>query len=107
MDGRIMRRIVVLVGFFACAFPLFVYGQTRIVPKPPFTAQDAERGDQLRAKSEQVRAEMTKMGNMESLPVKIADNFYSVGMLNGKAYLLTSLQGHILFGAGYPNTGEI
>ena len=102
-----MRRTVVLLGLSAFVFSLIVYGQTRIVPKPPFTAQDAERGDQLRAKSEQVRAEMTKMGNMESLPVKIADNFYSVGMLNGKAYLLTSPQGHILFGAGYPNTGEI
>src|SRR5207237_10889652 len=105
--GPTIRRSVVLLVVPACVFSLIAYGQTRTVPRPPFTAQDAERGDQLRAKSEQVRAEMTKMGNMESLPVKIADNFYSVGMLNGKAYLLTSPQGHILFGAGYPNTGEI
>jgi metallo-beta-lactamase class B len=101
-----MHRLV-LVCLFAGAVPLVLNAQSRIVPKPPFTADDAARGDQLRAKSEQVRAEMTKMGNMESMPVKITDNFYSVGMLNGKAYLLTSPQGHILFGAGYPKTGEI
>jgi len=102
-----MRRLVFLAAWYSCALPLVINAQSRIVPKPPFTAADADRGDQLRAVSEKVRAEMTKMGNMESLPVKIADNFYSVGMLNGKAYLLTSPQGHILFGAGYPNTGEI
>ena len=77
------------------------------MPKPPSTAEDAERGDQLRAASEKVRAEMTKMGNMESLPVKIADNFLLRRYAEWKGYLLTSPQGHILFGAGYPNTGEI
>ena len=102
-----MRPLVFVAALCTCAFPVITNAQSTIVPKPPFTAEDAHRGDQLRAKSEQVRAEMTKMGNMESLPVKITDNFYSVGMLNGKAYLLTSPQGHILFGAGYPNTGEL
>lgn len=102
-----MRRNVFFAGLLACAFSLILQAQTHVVPRPPFTSQDAERGDQLRAKSDQVRAEMTKMGNMEPLPFKITDNFYSVGMLNGKAYLLTSPQGHILFGGGYPNTGEV
>ena len=102
-----MRRNLLSIGLLACVFCAILQAQTHIVPKPPFTSQDAERGDQLRAKSDQVRAEMTKMGNMEPLPVKITDNFYSVGMLNGKAYLLTSPQGHILFGGGYPDTGEI
>ena len=95
------------LGFLSSAFCMILQAQTRIVPQPPFTAQDAERGDQLQAKSAQIRAEIAKMGNMRPLPFKITDNFYSVGFLNGKAYLLTSPQGHIMLGAGNPNTGEI
>ena len=62
-----MRQIVLLAGLLGCVFSIIVNAQNQIVPRPPFTAQDAERGDQLRAKSDQIRAEMTKMGNMESL----------------------------------------
>jgi hypothetical protein len=102
-----MRRTLLFVALVASAFCVILQAQTHIVPKPPFTSEDAERGDQLRAQSNKVRAEMTKIGNEGPLPVKITDNFYSVGSLNGKAYLLTSPQGHIMLGAGYPDTGEL
>jgi metallo-beta-lactamase class B len=102
-----MRRDVLLIGLLSSAFCVILQAQTRIVPKPPFTSQDVERGDQLQAKLAQIRAEIAKMGNTQPLAFKITDNLYSVGTLNGKAYLLTSPQGHIMIGAGYPNTGEI
>ena len=96
-----------LLGLMVCVSCLILWPQSHLVPTPPLTTQDAERGDLLRAKSDEIRAEINKMGPTEPLPFRITDNLYSVGFLNAKAYLLTSPQGHILLGAGYPNTGEI
>jgi metallo-beta-lactamase class B len=74
-----------------------------ILPKPPFTAKDLEYGKQLVATSAEVRAQI-KDGHAPAEPFKIIGNLYFVGMGSGEAYLLTSPQGHILFGAGWSDT---
>jgi len=70
------------------------------VPKPPFTAKDAEAGKKMVATSLEIRAQI-KDGAGPAEPFKILGNLYFVGSANGESYLLTSPQGHILFGAGY------
>src|SRR5260370_574186 len=95
-----MPRILLFAAAVASAFCVILQAQTHIVPKPPFTSQDAERGNQLRARSNKVRAEMTKIGNHGPLPVKITDppvkvdrafcdgDLIKVGRLSVTAYLL-------------------
>jgi metallo-beta-lactamase class B len=39
-------------------------------------------------------------------PFKIMANLYFVGVANGESYLLTSPQGHILFGASFDDTTD-
>src|ERR1700675_1341421 len=103
-----MRRDLWLIGSLVCAFCFAFQAQTPIASKPPFTIKEAERGKELQAKSDEIRAEIVKIGNATPAePFKIIGNLYSVGVLNGKAYLLTSPQGHILLGAAYANAGEI
>jgi metallo-beta-lactamase class B len=103
-----MHRHLLLVLALVCALCLVLQAQTSIAPKPPLTMEDAARGKELQAKSDEVRAAIVKIGNATpTAPFKIIGNLYTVGVLNGKAYLLTSPQGHILFGAAYANAGEI
>lgn len=68
-------------------------------PKLPYTAKDLELGKELVATSAEVRAQMK--GHQPAEPYKIIGNLYFVGISSGECYLLTSPQGHILFGAGY------
>src|SRR4051812_5087741 len=95
----------------ACAACAISWAQT---PKPPFTAKDAERGLALANVQWKVRTEINDLtmpdgswGFQAKLePFKMIGNLYSVGVGNGDSYLLTSPQGHILFGAGFNETAE-
>ena len=73
---------------------------------PVFSAADAEAGKKLAAKSLEIRAQIKKM-DAPAEPFKIMGNLYFVGPANGDCYLLTSPQGHILFGAGFPTSVDI
>ena len=75
-------------------------------PKPPFTAKDAEAGAKL-AEDLLVMREQLGDAKQPATPFKIAGNLYFVGVSNGECYLLTSPQGHILFGAGFSDTADI
>lgn len=83
------------------AAPLFA--QAPIAPKPPFTAAEAERGKTIAATSAAIRRDIKNMRDPAE-PFKIMGNLYFVGVANGEVYLLTSPQGHILFGAAFPDT---
>ena len=74
--------------------------------KPVFSPQDAEAGKKLAAKALEIRMDIKKMDGPAD-PFKIVGNLYFVGPTNGDCYLLTSPQGHILFGAGFPASVEI
>src|SRR5262245_64076511 len=77
--------------------------QNSVVPRPPFTAKDAERGMALYKAQWKARNEVPDfVAPLE--PFRIAGNLYFVGIGNGDAYLLTSPQGHIMFGTGFNNT---
>jgi glyoxylase-like metal-dependent hydrolase (beta-lactamase superfamily II) len=86
-----------------CAAAMILVAQTAIAPKPPFTAEQAAHGKQIAAKSLEIRAQITNMRDPAE-PFKIMGNLYFVGVANGEVYLLTSPQGHILFGAAFPDT---
>jgi len=73
---------------------------------PLFSPQDAEAGKKLAAKSLEIRSQIKKMDGPAE-PFKIMGNLYFVGPENGDCYLLTSPQGHILFGAGFPGSVDI
>jgi len=92
---------------FACAFALVA--QTAAGPKPPFTTADLELGRKLIARSLEIQnapdRPITRFNPHE--PFKILGNLYFVGVGNGEAFLLTSPEGHILFGAGYPGTPQL
>jgi metallo-beta-lactamase superfamily protein len=92
-----MRQTILVTALFACAYSLQAPAQ---VPKPPFTAQDAETGKKLATTSVQIRAQI-KEPQSPAEPFKMLGNLYFVGTQNGESYLLTSPQGHILMGAGY------
>ena len=98
-----MYRNTLLIIFALCALAAVVLAQNAIVPKPPFTAKDAERGMALYKAQWKARNEVSDfVAPLE--PFKIAGNLYFVGIGNGDAYLLTSPQGHIMFGTGFNNT---
>jgi glyoxylase-like metal-dependent hydrolase (beta-lactamase superfamily II) len=90
-----MGRILVILTLLAA--------QSSTVPKPPFTATDAARGLKLAELSLEVRKQIG-LFTAPAEPFKIMGNLYFVGMANGESYLLTSPQGHILFGAGFEST---
>ena len=95
-----MRRTFFVVGLLVCFFAVWLQAQAPVVPRPPFTARDAEIGKQLAAKSLEIRAQITTPGGPAE-PFKMVGNLYFVGEQNGEVYLLTSPQGHIMLGAGY------
>ena len=72
-------------------------------PKSPFTSADAARGLKTAELSLEVRKQIGTFA-APAEPFKIMGNLYFVGMANGESYLLTSPQGHILFGAGFEST---
>jgi hypothetical protein len=93
-----MRRIWFVLGFFLCVSgALLLHAQ---VPKAPFTAKEAEVGKQLATKSLEIRMQIKDPGGPAE-PFKLIGNLYWVGEQNGEVYILTSPQGHIMFGAGY------
>ena len=96
-----MRRPWLVLALFVClSGALILHAQNPVSPKPPFTAKDAEVGKQLAAKSLEIRAQIKDPGGPAE-PFKLIGNLYWVGEQNGEVYLLTSPQGHIMFGAGY------
>ena len=98
-----MTRKLFLIALPACLIAgALLYAQS-IAPKPPFTAEEAERGAKIAAESLRIRAQITNM-KTPAEPFKIMGNLYFVGVANGECYLLTSPKGHILFGAAFPDT---
>jgi metallo-beta-lactamase class B len=95
MSGSLLRTFLSVC--LACAW---VQAQTAITPKPPFTAKDVEYGKELVAKSAEIRTQINAPSGPAE-PFKIMGNLYFAGVANGEVYLLTSPQGHIMFGVGY------
>lgn len=62
-------------------------------------------GNKLVQTSLEIRKQITNMKNPAD-PFKIMGNLYFVGVANGESYLLTSPQGHILFGAAFADTTD-
>src|SRR6266436_7524902 len=91
--------------FFGSLLAFALQAQTHQAPYPPFTAQQAELGKALAAKSLDIRKQITD-GSGPADPFKIMGNLYFVGVANGEVFLLTSPQGHILMGAGSANSAE-
>lgn len=100
-----MRRTLFFVGLLVCLCAVILQAQAPITPKPPFNAKEAEIGKQLAAKSLEIRAQIKNPGGPAD-PFKMIGNLYFVGEQNGEVYLLTSPQGHIMFGAGYLQGAE-
>ena len=98
-----MGRNVLATAVLLCIFRMILQAQSPAVPKPPFTAKEAALGKKLAATSLVIRAQITNL-RAPAEPFKIMGNLYFVGIANGEVYLLTSPQGHILFGAGYADT---
>ena len=98
-----MHRHVLFIGFLLCALCAVLLAQNTSAPGPSFTARQAERGLELYKAQWKARNEVTDfVAPLE--PFKIAGNLYFIGIGNGDAYLLTSPQGHIMFGTGFNNT---
>ena len=97
-----MHQHLLLLGLAAATN---LHSQTPPAPQPPFTSKEAELGKQLAATSLDVRRQITNM-RAPAEPFKIMGNLYFVGVANGESYLLTSPQGHILFGASFADTTE-
>jgi hypothetical protein len=98
-----MLRTVSRAGVLFGGVCLSLAGQSPLAPKAPFTAAQAEHGKELAAKSVEIRAQIKNMRDPAE-PMKIMGNLYFVGVANGEVYLLTSPQGHIMFGAAFPET---
>jgi len=93
------------IGLSVCISCVALQAQTQHAPYAPFTAKQAELGKELAAKSLEVRKQITD-GAGPAEPFKIMGNLYFVGVANGEVFLLTSLQGHILMGAGSASSAE-
>ena len=96
-----MRQTLLVVALVSCAVCAALYAQN--TPKQPFTAADAARGLKLAELSLEIRKQIGTFA-APAEPFKIMGNLYFVGMANGESYLLTSPQGHILFGAGFESS---
>ena len=99
--SRSMFSACLLLGL-SCAW---IQAQTHVAPRLPFTEKDVELGKQLVAKSAEIRAQITSPSGAAE-PFKIMGNLYFAGVNNGEVYLLTSPQGHIMFGVGYAVAAE-
>src|SRR6266567_3855027 len=100
-----MLRTVFMASMLWGAVCRMLVALTPIAPKPPFTAAQAEHGRELAAKSVVIRAQIKNMRDPAE-PMKIMGNLYFVGVADGEVYLLTSPQGHIMFGAAFPDTTD-
>ena len=104
-----MRRDLCVFALVVFLFSIVIQAQSVIAPKPPLTAKDLELGRKLIARSLEIQnapdRPVTRFNPHE--PFKIVGNLYFVGIGNGEVFLLTSPQGHILFGTGYPGTPQL
>jgi metallo-beta-lactamase class B len=94
-----MNNAIFLIALFAFA------ARAQHAPYPPFTAQQAELGKQLAAKSAEVRKQITDLA-APAEPFKIMGNLYFIGNANGEVFLLTSPQGHIMLGTAAAHSAE-
>lgn len=99
-----MIRNFLVVGLAVCTC-VSIDAQTTHAPYAPFTAEQAQLGKELVAKSLEIRKQITD-GSARAEPFRIVGNLYFVGVANGEVFLLTSPQGHILMGAGSANSAE-
>lgn len=102
---ELMNQNLFLAGLSLCFVTPLIQAQASHAPYAPFTAQQAESGRQLSAKSQEIRRDITDLA-APAEPFKIMGNLYFVGSANGEVFLLTSPQGHILLGAGAANSTE-
>ena len=100
-----MDQNLLLAGLSLCFVTPLIQAQASRAPYAPFTAQQAELGRQLAAKSQEIRKDITDLA-APAEPFKIMGNLYFIGNANGEVFLLTSPQGHILLGAGAANSAE-
>src|SRR5688572_17183474 len=104
-----MRQKIALIFLVVCLLSIVIHAQTPVGPKPPFTAKDLELGKKLAARSWEIQnapdRPITRFNPHN--PFKILGNLYFVGVGNGEVFLLTSPQGHILFGTSYPGTPQL
>ena len=98
-----MGRTYWMAGSLVSVLCANLVAQLPLAPMPPFTAAQAEHGKEIAAKSLEIRAQIKNMRDPAE-PMKIMGNLYFVGVANGEVYLLTSPQGHIMFGAAFPET---
>ena len=80
--------------------------QSPMAPEAPFTAAQAQHGQELAATADRMKAQIKKIRDPAE-PFKIMGNLYFVGVANGEVYLLTSPKGHILLGAGFKETAAL
>jgi metallo-beta-lactamase class B len=104
-----MRRKICLLLLIGSVLCIVVQAQAPVGPKAPFTAKDVELGKKLIARSWEIQSApdrpITRFNPHD--PFKILGNLYFVGVGNGEVFLLTSPQGHILFGTSYPGTPQL
>lgn len=99
-------RHVAFAAVAVCMLGALTLAQTPVVPRPPFTARDAERGVEIAKKSFELRGQI--VDNLDAVePFKIAGNLYFIGVQNGDTFLLTSPRGHIMIGAGFVQTAGL
>lgn len=76
------------------------------VPKPPLTEKDLELGKQYVTTIDELHKQLGPLRAPSDKPFKIIGNLYFVGDTEGGGLLLTSPQGHILFGTGWVENAE-
>jgi len=103
MDLRQLLRDAILI--LACLYGVSLHAQTSVVPGPPLTPEQAELGERLAATSEEIRAQIQDM-RAPAEPFRMIGNLYFAGVQNGEVYILTSPEGHIMFGAGWAESAE-
>ncbi len=99
-----MRGLSLLIALIACLYGISLHAQTSI-PGPPLTAEQADLGKRLAATSEEIRAQIEDM-SAPAEPFRMIGNLYFAGVQNGEVYILTSPEGHIMFGAGWADSAE-
>lgn len=97
-----MYRSTFFVGMIASLIGLDAHAQTS---DSPFTPEQEEYGKQLAAKSLEIRAQIENP-SAPAEPFHMIGNLYFAGVENGEVYILTSPEGHIMFGTGWEDAAE-
>jgi glyoxylase-like metal-dependent hydrolase (beta-lactamase superfamily II) len=100
-----MNRSLLRTCLLLALCSTWIRAQTPVHVRPPFTQKDVDLGKELAAKSVEIRAQIIAP-SAPAEPFEIMGNLYFAGVNNGEVYLLTSPQGHIMFGVGYAVAAE-